>query len=88
MCLEGMLTNALKQIPVIKYFTPLISIAIFIAAMYFSLKTGSPAHIIGAYFCPLFYLIYHFATKGMSGKKKGSDNNENSSDTNSNPTSI
>ncbi len=75
MCLEGMLTNALKQIPVVKYFTPLISILIFIGAMYFSLQTGSAAHIIGAYFCPLFYLIYHFATKGMGGKKKGNNNN-------------
>jgi hypothetical protein len=77
MCLEGMLTNALKQIPVVKYFTPLISIGIFIAAMYFSLKTGSAVHIIGAYFCPLFYLIYHFATKGTVKKKVS--NNDNSS---------
>ncbi len=70
MCLEGMLTNALAKVPVLKYFSGLISILIFIAALYFSFKSGSVIHIIFAYFCPLLYLIYHFATKGMSGKNK------------------
>jgi len=75
MCLEGMLTKAMSTVPVLKYFSGLISVIIFIAALYFSFKTGSPVHMIGAYFCPLLYLIYHFATKGMSNKKKVSDNN-------------
>ena len=68
MCLEGMLTKAMSKVPVLKYFTGLISFIIFIAALYFSVKTGSAVHIIGAYFCPLVYLIYHFATKDPSKK--------------------
>jgi len=70
MCLEGMLTNALNKIPVVKYVTPLISIGIFIMALYFAIKNGSAIHIIFAYFCPLLYLIYNFATSGTSKNKK------------------
>lgn len=76
MCLEGMLTKAMSNVPVLKYFSGLISVIIFIAALYFSIKTSSPVHIIGAYFCPLLYLIYHFATKGMGGKKSNDNDNK------------
>jgi len=69
MCLEGMLTNALSKIPVLKYFSGLISFLIFICALYFAIKSGSFLHIIIAYFCPLLYIIYHFVTK----KQKKSD---------------
>jgi hypothetical protein len=31
--------------------------------MYFAFTTGSALCIIGAYFCPIGYLIYHFAIK-------------------------
>ena len=76
MCLEAMLTNAMSKIPVLKYFSSLISLIIFIVALYFAIKTGSVVQIIVAYFCPLLYLIYHFATKGTGGKKKKNNNND------------
>jgi hypothetical protein len=66
MCLEGMLTSALSQVPVLKYFSPLISFTIFVTALYYSMKTGSFIHMLVACCCPLLYLIYHFATNGIN----------------------
>jgi hypothetical protein len=66
MCLEGMLTSALSQVPILKYFSPLISFTIFITALYYSIKTGSVIHMLVACCCPLLYLIYHFATNGIN----------------------
>jgi ABC-type transport system involved in cytochrome bd biosynthesis fused ATPase/permease subunit len=83
MCLEGMLTRAMSNVPVLKYFSGLISFIIFIAALYFAVKTGSAVHIIVAYFCPLLYIIYHFATKGSSKNSKKSSNNNLSDDNSS-----
>ena len=80
MCLEGMLTNAMSKVPVLKYFAPLISLIIFCTALYFSIMTGNAAHIIVAYFCPLLYIIYHFATKGKKSKTNLSENNSSNSD--------
>ncbi len=69
MCLEGMLTKAISSIPILQYFSGLISFIIFITALYFAIKTGSAVHIISAYFCPLLYLIYHFAFKNKNKNK-------------------
>jgi len=78
MCLEGMLTSAMSQVPILKYFSSLISFIIFVAALYFSIMTGNVVHMIVACCCPLLYLIYHFAT---NSKKKNIT--ETNSDTNS-----
>ena len=79
MCLEGMLTKAMSKVPVLKYFSGLVSFIIFIAALYFAVKTGNAVHIIGSYFCPLVYIVYHFATKGSRKSKNNSQNSELSS---------
>ena len=73
MCLEGMLTNALSEIPILKYFTPLISFIIFVTALYYSIKTGNIIHMLVACCCPLLYLIYHFATNGINVNELGSN---------------
>ena len=64
-----MITKAMSKVPVLKYFSGLISFIIFIAALYFAITNGSVVHIIIAYFCPLLYLIYYFATKNSTKKK-------------------
>jgi hypothetical protein len=71
MCLEGMLTSALSQIPILNYFTPLISFIIFVTALYYSIKTGSIIHMLVSCCCPLLYLIYHFATNGINMSEIG-----------------
>ena len=63
MCLEGMLYKTLSNIPVLKYFTGLISIIILIAALFSASTVGSVIHSIFALYCPLVYLIYYYATK-------------------------
>jgi hypothetical protein len=68
MCLESMLTKAMSNVPVLKYFSGLISFIIFIVALYFAITHGNVVHIIIAYFCPLLYLIYYFATRNMKKK--------------------
>jgi hypothetical protein len=80
MCLEGMLTKAMSNVPVLKYFSGLISFIIFIAALFFAIKSGNVVHIIIAYFCPLLYLIYYVVTK--SSTKKISNNSDNSNNSN------
>ena len=74
MCLEGMLTQAMSKVPILKYFSRLISFIIFVAALYFSIMTGNVVHMLVACCCPLLYLIYHFAVKGK--KKKALDNDD------------
>jgi Ca2+/Na+ antiporter len=83
MCLEGMLTSAMSQVPILKYFSSLITFIIFVAALYFSIMTGSVVHMIVACCCPLLYLIYHFATNG-----KKNNTTDTNSDMNSDMNSI
>ncbi len=71
MCLEGMFINAISRIPVLKYFSGLFLFIFLFFALYFAIKTGSFVHILFAYFCPLVYIIYHFAT--ANSKQKSDD---------------
>ncbi len=68
MCLEGMLVNATSKVPGLKYFTPLILFIIYVSALFLSIMTGHVGRVLVACCCPVFYLIYHFATLNKENK--------------------
>ena len=68
-----MLTASLNHIPIVNNFSRLILFIIFIISMYFSFTTGSAVCIISAYFCPIGYLVYHFAIKSKDNSNKSHD---------------
>lgn len=66
MCLEGVLLYF--TLPVLGPFAYLINIILLLIALFFAIRTQNIIHIIGAYCCPLAYLIYYFAMN-LSKKK-------------------
>jgi len=67
-CLEGSLYSALSSIPIVKDFAPFISLLILVAALVIAFAAKSVAHFICALYCPLTYLLYHYATKSSKIK--------------------
>jgi len=72
MCLEGMLTSAIVNLPGGKFVGPFISIIILCIALFFAFKAQSIGHFVFACYCPILYIIYYFAI-GTKNKDKNTE---------------